>query len=224
MLRQKSIMAILFIALFAFGASIFAQEKSCAADSANCTTTCGSKMEEKKDVKTVSDSKMADKKHDKATCDSKKDGKKCDPAKCDSKKDGKKCDPAKCDSKKDGKKCDPAKCDSKKDGKKCDPAKCDSKMTDKKDAKTNCDSKMTDKKGTKKEAKKGAKKEQAAVKAWNKVCPVMGEDVDPEAPTTTYKGKVIGFCCAGCDKKFQKEPEKYMKNLSEDGTKFLGAK
>ncbi len=56
---------------------------------------------------------------------------------------------------------------------------------------------------------------------WNKVCPVMGEEVDSEAPTEQYNGKTIGFCCPGCDKKFKKDPEKYMKNLSEDGTKFL---
>ena len=50
----------------------------------------------------------------------------------------------------------------------------------------------------------------------------MGEDVDPEAPIVDYQGKKIGFCCPGCEKKFTKDPEKYMKNLSEDGTKFLG--
>lgn len=59
-------------------------------------------------------------------------------------------------------------------------------------------------------------------KVWNKVCPVMGEEVDEEAPTFEYKGKNYGFCCPGCDKKFKKDPEKYIKNLSEDGTKFLG--
>lgn len=82
--------------------------------------------------------------------------------------------------------------------------------------KTACDSKMTDKKET--------SKDQAVAKAWNKVCPVMGEEVDADAPTTVYKDKVIGFCCAGCEKKFAKDPEKYMKNLSEDGTKLLSSK
>ncbi len=60
-----------------------------------------------------------------------------------------------------------------------------------------------------------------ALKTWNKVCPVQGEEVDSEAPTTEYKGKLIGFCCPGCDKKFQKDPERYMKNLSDDGTTFV---
>jgi len=58
---------------------------------------------------------------------------------------------------------------------------------------------------------------------WNKVCPVKGEEVDAEAPTVEYNGKVIGFCCPGCDSKFQKDPEKYMKNLNEDGTEFIGS-
>jgi len=65
--------------------------------------------------------------------------------------------------------------------------------------------------------------ETATVQIWNKVCPVKGEEVDAEAPTVEYNGKVIGFCCPGCDSKFQKDPEKYMKNLNEDGTKFIGS-
>ena len=64
--------------------------------------------------------------------------------------------------------------------------------------------------------------ETATVIIWNKVCPVKGEEVDVDAPTVEYNGKLIGFCCPGCDSKFQKDPEKYMKNLNEDGTKFIG--
>ena len=59
---------------------------------------------------------------------------------------------------------------------------------------------------------------------WNKVCPVMGNKVDVEGPTVEYNGKLYGFCCPGCDAKFEKNPEKYSKNLSEDGTKFIGRK
>jgi len=59
---------------------------------------------------------------------------------------------------------------------------------------------------------------------WNAYCPVKGGEVDPEAPTVQYKGKTIGFCCPGCDSKFMAEPGKYMKNLSEDGQKFIGKK
>lgn len=61
-------------------------------------------------------------------------------------------------------------------------------------------------------------------KIWNAVCPVMGNKVNPKAPTVEYKGKIIGFCCAGCDATFKKDPEKYMKNLSADGKKFTGKK
>lgn len=59
------------------------------------------------------------------------------------------------------------------------------------------------------------------VKTWNKVCPVSGEEIDNEAPTFEYNGKLIGFCCPGCDKKFRKDPERYIKNLSEDGSRFM---
>jgi YHS domain-containing protein len=61
------------------------------------------------------------------------------------------------------------------------------------------------------------------VQIWNKVCPVKGEEIDADAPTFEYNGKVIGFCCPGCDTKFQKDPEKYMKNLNEDGSEFIGS-
>lgn len=59
---------------------------------------------------------------------------------------------------------------------------------------------------------------------WNKVCPVMGNPIDKDSPTVEYNGKVYGFCCPGCDAKFEKSPEKYSKNLSEDGKRFIGKK
>ena len=62
------------------------------------------------------------------------------------------------------------------------------------------------------------------LKIWNKVCPVMGNKVDVDGPTVEYNGKLYGFCCPGCDAKFEKNPEKYSKNLSDDGTKFIGRK
>lgn len=50
--------------------------------------------------------------------------------------------------------------------------------------------------------------------AINKQCPVNPDHaVDPKAPTVTYKGKVIGFCCEDCIEDFNKDPEKYMKDL-----------
>lgn len=66
------------------------------------------------------------------------------------------------------------------------------------------------------------KSAETKVSIWNQVCPVTGEDVDSDTPTVVYQGKTIGFCCSGCIKKFQKDPAKYMKNLSEDGSKFVG--
>jgi YHS domain-containing protein len=61
-------------------------------------------------------------------------------------------------------------------------------------------------------------------KPWNKVCPVKGNPVEKDSPTVEYNGKVYGFCCPGCDAKFEKNPEKYSKNLNEDGTRFIGTK
>lgn len=59
---------------------------------------------------------------------------------------------------------------------------------------------------------------------WNKVCPVKGNPIEEDTPTVEYNGKLYGFCCPGCDTKFAKNPEKYAKNLSEDGSKFIGRK
>jgi YHS domain-containing protein len=59
---------------------------------------------------------------------------------------------------------------------------------------------------------------------WNKVCPVKGNAIEDDSPTVEYNGKVYAFCCPGCDTKFAKNPEKYAKNLSEDGKKFVGKK
>ncbi|MFC2084460.1 YHS domain-containing protein [Bacteroidota bacterium] len=59
---------------------------------------------------------------------------------------------------------------------------------------------------------------------WNKFCPVGGKEVDPNSPTVNYKGKVIGFCCPGCDGKFKEDPKKYMNNLSTDGQNYIGGK
>jgi YHS domain-containing protein len=54
---------------------------------------------------------------------------------------------------------------------------------------------------------KDAKKE--APKPINKICPVEGGKVDPST-AIEYKGKTIGFCCAGCDEEFKKDPAKFM--------------
>ena len=47
-------------------------------------------------------------------------------------------------------------------------------------------------------------------------CPVLAGDVDKNV-YADYKGKRIYFCCQGCDAEFNKNPEKYMKKLQEEG-------
>ena len=50
--------------------------------------------------------------------------------------------------------------------------------------------------------------------AINKICAVDGGDheVDPKV-TYEYKGKTVGFCCEECIDKFNKDPDKYGKDL-----------
>jgi YHS domain-containing protein len=54
-----------------------------------------------------------------------------------------------------------------------------------------------------------------APKPINKKCPVEGGDVDP-AVTIQHEGKTIGFCCAGCDSDFKKDPAKYMAIIAKE--------
>jgi len=50
--------------------------------------------------------------------------------------------------------------------------------------------------------------------AVNQFCAVEQEHaIDPKGKTTTYKDKVIGFCCDDCIDEFKKNPEKYMAKL-----------
>ena len=53
-------------------------------------------------------------------------------------------------------------------------------------------------------------------KPVNTVCLVSGEEIDPEI-TAVYNGKTYALCCKSCLKKFNKDPEKYVSKLSEDG-------
>ena len=45
-----------------------------------------------------------------------------------------------------------------------------------------------------------------------KKCPVMGGDID-KSVYVDYKGRRVYFCCAGCEKKFLAEPEKYLEKI-----------
>jgi len=45
-------------------------------------------------------------------------------------------------------------------------------------------------------------------------CPIMGSPIK-ESVFTVYEGKKVFFCCKGCDKAFNKNPEKFAKNLPQ---------
>jgi hypothetical protein len=47
----------------------------------------------------------------------------------------------------------------------------------------------------------------AAAGPVNKVCPIRQGEVDTESPTRQFKGQTIGFCCSGCEKKWDAKPE-----------------
>ncbi|MFQ5639377.1 MAG: YHS domain-containing protein [bacterium] len=63
--------------------------------------------------------------------------------------------------------------------------------------------------------------EKTASKAWNKICPVCGGEVDATLKTVTYDGKIYGFGCPGCPEDFSKNPQKYVGKLNEDGTALV---
>ena len=42
----------------------------------------------------------------------------------------------------------------------------------------------------------------------------MDGPIDPSV-YVEYQGKRVYFCCKGCDKKFQADPEKYLDNLPQ---------
>ncbi len=48
------------------------------------------------------------------------------------------------------------------------------------------------------------------------VCPVMGGKIDKDV-YVDYQGQRIYFCCPSCKEAFMKEPERYMKKLSDNG-------
>jgi hypothetical protein len=54
----------------------------------------------------------------------------------------------------------------------------------------------------------------------NARCPIMGTKLNPEKVpqnlTRTYKGKQVGFCCAGCPQQWDKlPPEEQVKRLEK---------
>jgi YHS domain-containing protein len=53
------------------------------------------------------------------------------------------------------------------------------------------------------------------VEGTNTTCPVMGGKVNRNV-FTVYNGKKIYFCCPGCDKSFEKDPDTYLAKLDAD--------
>lgn len=43
----------------------------------------------------------------------------------------------------------------------------------------------------------------ATTDTYNQVCPIMGGEVTAEGGTVEWDGKTIGFCCDGCDEKWE---------------------
>lgn len=53
------------------------------------------------------------------------------------------------------------------------------------------------------------------VPASNAVCPVLGGKVSEKSKTVVVRGQEYRICCAGCDTKMLKDPDKY---LEKNGT------
>ena len=53
-------------------------------------------------------------------------------------------------------------------------------------------------------------------------CPVMGGTID-QSLYTDYEGTRVYFCCEGCVPEFQKDPEKYINKLENEGVKLQEA-
>ena len=51
--------------------------------------------------------------------------------------------------------------------------------------------------------------------ATNTACPVLGGKVTEKSKTVAVRGREYRLCCAGCDTKLLKDPDKY---LEKDGT------
>ena len=54
----------------------------------------------------------------------------------------------------------------------------------------------------------------AAAGPINANCPIMGGEVDPDVATVDVNGHAVGFCCGGCDEKFNAWSD-------EEKTKFV---
>jgi YHS domain-containing protein len=59
------------------------------------------------------------------------------------------------------------------------------------------------------------------VEGTNTTCPVMGGKVNKKV-FTVHNGKKVYFCCPGCDKTFEKDPEKYKAKLKANAKPKTG--
>ncbi|MHC4156139.1 MAG: YHS domain-containing protein [Planctomycetota bacterium] len=70
----------------------------------------------------------------------------------------------------------------------------------------------------KKEPEPGPPPESAAqavaVSIEQTTCPIMGQAINKDV-FVEYKGKKVYFCCAGCEQKFNADPEKYVAKLPQ---------
>lgn len=55
-------------------------------------------------------------------------------------------------------------------------------------------------------------------------CPVMGEDIDPQAFMVLSNGHRVFFCCARCESPLRKDPAKYSPNLVAQGFDIIDIK
>lgn len=61
---------------------------------------------------------------------------------------------------------------------------------------------------------KPGNQEKTAAQEMNKLCPVMGGPTNKKL-SYQYKDRKYYFCCPDCIGIFQKDPEKYIKNLNK---------
>ena len=76
---------------------------------------------------------------------------------------------------------------------------------------------ITEAAGTKAKSKKVATKEPKPKAYPLKTCLVTGDGLDDmdERVSTVYMGQTFEFCCKPCVKKFNKNPQKYLKALGK---------
>lgn len=103
----------------------------------------------------------------------------------------------------------------------CDICKMKLKEYSVQDARDNLDKFL---RSSKKHKHEDNKEMHEGIKVWNSVCPLDGKEIAKGGATSEFKGKKIGFCSKDCKVAFDKKPEKYMKNLSIDGKKFIAKK